>query len=332
MSTPIHAQLTGSFTSAGAIKDISLPSGYDKFEMYNLTDIGSTAANNNVMKATGTSLMTSGSAFYSPKTSGAATLDPEVTTLTGGFTFVADSALVSNGSYVAVTNISQANPAVVSTGTTTGLVASSSVVRFKNTTGMLQVSGMDFTIGTISAGVSFQLKYLDTTQTGFGAVASAGSYMIINANSRYYPKNRSITKIASSGTSTVITLSVVHRFTAGQEVRLVVPAAFGMSQLNGQQALITAIDTTNNTITVNIDSSGYGAFSWPTSAVAASGVNFAQVVPMGEGAVNSVSQPYGNLLDDATVNESFTGVSIGTTVQTSGKVYQWFASKGVTLP
>lgn len=332
MSTPIHAQLTGSFTSDGAIRNITLPSGYDSFEMVNLTDIASTAANNNVMKARAVSLMSAGAAYYSPKTSGAATLDPEVTIASGGFTFISDSGSLADGAYVALnagaSTINQAAPAVVLTGTTTGLVDSYSVIRMKNTTGMLQASGIDFTVGTIVGATSFQLKYLDTTQTGFGANGTNGSYMIINSRSRFYPKRRFITKIASSGTSTVITMSVTHQFTAGQLVRLVVPAAFGMSALNAQQATITAIDLTNNTITVNIDSSSYGAFSWPTSAVAAAGVTFAQVVPVGEAA----SSTYANVLDDSTVNQSFSGIQIGATVQTSGKVYQWFASKGVSLP
>lgn len=329
MSTPLHAVITGSFTSDGAIKNISLPSGYDKFEMVNITDLGSTAANNNVMLATGTSLMPAGYGIYTPKTSGAATLDPAVTLATGGFTIVSNSATTAEGSAVALngTEINQASPAVASTGTTTGLVAGSTVVRLKNTTGMLQVSGMDFTIGTIVGATSFQLKFLDTTQTGFGADATAGSYIVVNARAAYYPKRRFITKIASSSLSTVVTMSVTHEFTVGQLVRLIVPSTWGMSLLNGQLGTITAIDTTNNTITLNIDSSSYGAFSWPTSAVAATGVTFAQVVPVGEAATS----PYQNLLDDATDNQSFTGVSIGATVQTTGKVYQWFASSGVSI-
>lgn len=334
MSTPIRAQITGSFTSDGTIRNISLPSGYDIFEMINITDIGSTAAATPVMRATGTSLMSSGSAYYSTKTNGAATLDIESTTASGGFTFVSDSASTANGSSISLngTEINQASPAVASSATTTGLVDGSSVVRLSGTTGMLQVSGMDFTVGTIVGGTSFQLKYLDSTQTGFGANATAGNYIQINADPRFYPRRRFITKIASSGLSTVVTMSVTHQFTIGQAVRLLIPSGWGMTALNGRIGTVTAISTANNTITLNIDSSSAGAFSWPTSAVAAAGVGFAQVVPVGEAATTSagVVNP-ANLLDDATDNQSFTGISIGTTVQTTDKLYQWIASKGVTL-
>lgn len=343
MSTPLHAVETGSFLSDGSIVNLSLPAGYSKIELYNITDQGSAAANTNVMEAYGTSLMPAGAGVYFPKTSGAATLGTPVTLSSGGFTFVADSALVANGSYVALntgTTVNNASPAVAATGTTTGLVAGSTVVRLKGTTGMLQVSGMDFTIGTIVGSTSFQLKYLDSTQANLSdATASAGSYMVINADSRFYPRSRNITKMASSGTSTVITLSVVHRFTVGQEVRLLIPNAWspsgsgtGFPTLNGQQALITAISTTNNTITVNVDSSALGTFTWPTSAVAGAGYTFAQVVPIGEGAttVAGVVNP-ANLLDDATINQSYTGVQIGATVQTSGSSYQWIATKGLAV-
>lgn len=330
MSTPLHSVLTGSFTSDGTVKNITLPSGYDDFEMINITDLGSAAANTNVMKARGTSLMPAGYGLYNPKTSGAATIAIESMATSGGFTFVSDSASRSIGGSVALsgTEINRANPAVCGTGSTANLVDSVSVVRLYNTTGMLQVAGMDFTVGTIVANTSFQLKYLDNS--GFAADATAGSYRIINADARFYPRNRYITAITAAS-SAVITLSVTHGFTVGQLVRIIVPDAFGMTQINGQLGTVTAINTTNNTITVNIDSSGYTAFAFPTSAVAAAGVTFAQVVPVGEAAVNSVSQPYGNLLDDATDNVSFTGISIGATVQTTGKVYQWFARKGVTL-
>jgi hypothetical protein len=330
MSTPIHSLVSGSFTSDGNPLNISLPSGYNSFELINITDIGSSAASTPVMRAQGTSSMAAGSAYYSTKTNGAATLDLEKTTTSGGFTFVSDSGTLALGGSTALngTQINQANPAVADTATTTGLVAGSTVVRLYNTTGMLQVAGMDFTVGTIVGGTSFQLKWLDSS--GFAAAATGGTFRIVNAQSRYYPRARYITAITAA-TSAVITMSVTHGLTVGQAVRIYVPSAFGMTEINGLLGNITAVSTSNNTITVDIDSSSFTAFAFPTSATAAAGVTFAQVVPVGEAAINSVSQPYGNLLDDATDNQSFTGVSIGSTVQTTGKVYQWFARKGVTV-
>ena len=323
MSSPVNAQLTGTFTSDGTQFNLSLPSGYTEFEMVNVTDWGSTAANTNVMTAYGWSSLPAGSALVGNKTNGAATIAIGSMITSGGFTFLADSAAINNGAPVTITAITQAAPAVVS-ATTTGLVDSSTIVRVIGSTGMLQIAGMDFTVGTIVAGVSFELKYLDSS--GFGAAATAGSYRIINSDARFYPRNRFITGITQAA-SAVITLSVTHGFTAGQAVRILVPAVFGMTEMNNLLGNITAIDTTLNTITVDIDSTAFTAFAFPTSAVAALGISFAQVVPVGE----TANGTYANNLDDATRNTSITGVIIGSGVQTTGKLYQWIAKKGTSI-
>lgn len=332
MSTPIHAQLSSTFVSTGAIANISLPSGYDRFDMWNVTDVGS-STNTSVMTATGLSLIPGG-AYYSVG-SGSSSVLTEKFTNANGFTFVADSALAVPGSLISISGISAAAPAVASTSTTTGLYAGS-IVRIIDPVGLLQIGGLDFTVGTVSAGSSFTLAYLDTTLTNLSGGASSASYRIIPYNPRFYPSRRTITNIESSGVNTIITLSVTHGYTVGQQVRLYCPSAFGMTQLNGLQGTIIAIGATDasgftNTITVNINSSGFTAFGWPTSAAAGTGTQFAFVVPFGEAATTSAgSVNPANLLDDATTNISFTGVQIGTSVQTSGKTYQWIATKGVS--
>lgn len=324
-SSPLHALLTGTFTSDGLTRNISLPSGYDSFEMVNITDIGSAAAATPVMRAQSTSSMVAGSAYYNLKTNGAATNQIEASTTTGGFTFVSDSGSVGLSAAIVITGITNATPPVVSTGSTAGLNAGD-VVRVYGTTGQLNVAGLDFTIDTIVANTSFNLAYMVAP----GAAATAGFWRRVPFNPRFYPRNRTITSI-SKASSAVIVLSVTHGYTVGQQVRFAVPAAFGMTEMNGLQGTVTAINLTTNSITVDVDSTAFTTFAFPTSAIAATGVTFAQVVPFGEDATNSVSQPYGNLLDDATNNRSFTGVQIGTTVQTTAKLYQWFARKGVSL-
>jgi hypothetical protein len=318
MTTQLNAMLSGTFVSAGTLLPISLPTGYDSIELINITDIGSAAAATPVMKARGTSAMASGSAYYSTKTNGAATCDLEITTATGGFTFIQDSGALGLGANVAITAISQAAGAVVNTGTTP-LVGS--VVRIYSPTSMLQAGGIDYTVTAVNPGVAMTLGYLNSA--AFAAAATAGSYRVVPADPRFYPRSRTITAI-SQAASAVIQLSVTHGYTVGQKVRILVSADYGMTEINNQLATITAISTANNTITVNIDTTGYTAFAYPTSAIAALGVTQPQIVPVGEAAVT----PYGNLLDDATINQSFSGVVIGTTVQTNAKTYQWFARRG----
>lgn len=326
MSSPINAQLTGTFTSDGTAVNLSLPSGYTEIELTNLTDLGSSASATPVMTAKGTSSMSDGAAIYATKTNGAATIDIPTTTATNGFTFVSDSGDQTPGAATSISAISNAAPPVASTASTSGL-ANGDVVRVYGTTGQLNIAGLDFTIGSIITDTSFELANMAAP----GASGTAGNWRRIPFDPRFYPRNRVITKVTQAS-SALITLSVTHGFTVGQRVRFIVPSDYGMTQLDNLLGTITAIgtadgDSATNTITVDVDSSAFTAFAFPTSATAAAGVSFAQVVPVGEAAAS----PYQNLLDDATDNQSITGVTIGTSVQTTDKLYQWVARRGTTI-
>ena len=329
MSIPTNAILSGTYTTAAtpAAINLSIPSGYNKITIYNITDLGSTAANTNVMTAYATSSMPAGGGVYTQKTSGAATLGTTTTLGAngGGFTFVSDSASSSLGAALTVTSATNATPIAVSLASTSGL-SSGDVVRYYNAAGQLNVSGYDFTIDTVVANTSFNLSY----SVAPGGAGTGGFVRRVPFDPRFYPPTRLITSI-SKASSAVIVLSVTHQYVVGQQVRIIVPSAYGMTEMNNQLATITAINTTTNSITVNVDSTNFTTFAFPTSAIAATGVNFAQVVPVGEAAVNSTSQPYGNLLDDATRNTSFNGVIIGTTIQTASKTYQWVAERGLSI-
>lgn len=327
MSAPFNPIISGTFTSNGTSQLITVPSDIVKMELFNETYFASTAATTLMENAFWVKDLAAGSAYVGNKTNGAATIAITSMITSGGFTLINPQTTSAVSGSVATSATSQAAPAVVSTASTANLVASSSVVRIINNTNMQQISGMDFTVGTIVANTSFQLKYLDSS--GFGAAGTTGAYRIINVQGPYYPKRRYVTKITQAS-SAVITLSVTHGYTAGQLVRIYVPSAFGMTEINGQLATITAVDTTNNTITVNIDSSSYTAFAFPTSATAAAGITFAQVVPVGEAAVNSSSQPYANLLDDATVNQGTVQMSLGSSVLgANNDVIRWIAYRGL---
>lgn len=325
MSTSVHSMLTGTFTSDGLARFIALPSGYDSFELVNITDIGDAGATTQVMRAKSYSSLPAGSAYLNLKTNGAATLAIESMITTAGFTFVADSANQTPTAPVAVTAITAASPGVISSASPAVV---GDIVRVYGTTGMLQVAGWDFTVTAVNPGVTQTSQNL--IAAGFAAPATAGFIRIIPFNPRYYPVTRRITAI-TTGASTVIALNVTHQFTVGQQVKIKVPAAYGMTEINGLQGNITAIGTAiggcTNTITVDIDSTGFTAFAFPTSAVAALGVDVPEVTPMGE----TANIAYANLLDDATRNVSQTGIIVGTGVQTNAKLYQWFARRGQSI-
>jgi len=347
MSSPLNATLTGQFTGSSAVQYVTLPSGYQYFKMFNLTDLG-TANTTSVMVASASSYMPAASAYYSIG-SGANSILTSKFTSTNGFTFIMDSGGQPISAQLAGQSLSSAAPGVVGS-TNTGVLMNGNIVRLYNVTNDQQLSGMDFTVSSVTANTSFALQYLDTTQTNLGT-ATTLNYRIIPFDARYYPRRRFITNLASAaGGNTLITLSVTHGLTAGQAVRIYVPNNFGTgtnpfvsgpigSGINsvgqGITATIVAIGTADasgftNTITVNVNSSAF-TWGWPTSASFAAGSQVPFVVPVGEAAINTTALPYGNSLNDATYNTSFTGVQIGTTVQTNGKQYQWIASSGIAL-
>lgn len=319
-------QLTGSFVSDGLARFIALPSGYDFFELHNITDLAApAAANTNVMHARGSSLMPAGTGYVSLKTNGAATVALEIPLATTGFTFISDRANQTPTAPVAVTAITAASPAVVSSASPAVI---GDIIRLTQTTGMLQIGGWDFTVSAVNPGVTQSIANLPAA--GFAAAATAGFVRIIPFDPRYYPVNRRITAI-TRGSPTVIALNVTHGFTVGQRVRVSMPAGWGIPEIDGLLGTITAIGTAiggcTNTISLDIDSTAFAVFAFPTSAIAAAGTGAPQIIPVGEMA----SGAYANLLDDATRNQSNAGVIIGTGVQTTAILYQWIARRGLTL-
>ena len=331
MSTPIHAEYSGTFTTPATLVPVSIPvpCGCDYIEVLNLTEFASSAADTNIVRAVGYSFLPAGSALYNAKTTGAATMAIATMTASGGFTFVSDSGSQTPGTAVALNGsfITQATPALVYAATTP---TTGQIVRLYGTTGMLQVAGYDFTVGTVSASTYFQAAFLPAA--GFAAAATAGYYEVIPYDARFYPRRRYITAITAANPA-VVTLSVSSGFVAGEQVRMIVPSQFGMTQMNNVLATITSVTNTasTNTITLNVDASAFTAFSFPTSAIAATGVTPAMVVPVGEAAINTSTYPYAGLLDDATQNQSFAGITIGTGILTASCSYAYIARRGIAL-
>lgn len=325
MSTPINAFAEGTFSTTATLApvNISLPSGCDVFKLINLTDYNTPAAT--IIQAEGNASAAANTATVWTGNGATPNVLAQTVVLTGGFSFINDSASTALGAPVVATAVTNATPAVVSTASPLNV---GEVARTYGTTGMLQISGMDFTVTANVAGVSQTYGFLPAA--GFLAPATAGAFRRVPFDPRFYPRRRFITAISQANPA-VVQLSVLHDFTVGERVRIIVPAAFGMPEINNQLATITAvahtIGTGTNTITLDIDSSAFTAFAFPTSATASTGITFAQVVPVGE----TAAQPYANFLFDATRNLSFNGVQIGTGVLVASKNYKWMAYKGQTI-
>jgi len=317
--------LQGRFTSDGTAKLLQLRSGVDWMKVYNYTvaddDTTTTAVGVEYYWQRG---FADGYGWEYKKSNAANAAQMSTIITSGGFTYV-DSSLNPNGNLQAtVTAVSNAAIPVVSNSGTNGLVAGD-VVRMINVAGAQQLGGFDFTVGhnTLTSG-TFSLDYMSQIVAG-----TTGSFRKVKFDPLYYPRHRTITKVSSSGASTVVTMSVKHGYKVGQEVRFVVPAAYGMVQLNGLQGTITAIDTTvttGNTITVDIDSSSFTAFAFPLTAA----VPFspALVVPIGMDSAEALAANV-DLLSDATRNEGFIGMSLAAGANSpagqNGNVVYWVA-------
>lgn len=314
----------GSFTSTGANTTIQLRSDVDWMRVYNYTQAATQQATGRGVEFYWQRGMSAGTGIEYKKTNSADALNL-VTLASGGFTLINSSVTTPGALNSTITAISTASTPVVSASSTTGL-ATGGVVRIINVAGAQQLGGMDFTVGTVTANTSFPLAYM----AQLGGAGTTGSFRVIPFDPMYYPTRRYITAITAANPA-VITLSVTHGYKVGQQVRIMVPAAYGMIEMNNLVANITAINTSTNTITTDIDASAFTTFAFP--ATAAVPFTPAMVVPVGETANSSISDP--NLLDDATINTGYIGMILAGGAQSpagsSSDVIYWVAGKSFNM-
>jgi hypothetical protein len=309
MSVVFTGTNQGSFISSGEPEILQIPTNLDWIWVKNLTVSYAAGAD------TGAEFywqrgMDNGRGTIYTKTAGTNALQVGEIAANAGF-FLVNNTINIPGPSLALTGITNGNPPVVET-INTGSLVTGDVVRIFHTVGALQLGGLDFTINNIVGGTSFDLAYMAQIAN---ANPGAGTFRVIPFNPYFYPRVRTITKI-SQAAQAIVTLSVDHQFTVGQSVRFIIPAVnaveFGMTQLNGVEATIVAIDQADadgvtNTITIDVDTTGFTAFAFPVTAAGA--FTPAQVVPVGENTAEALST--GNdILGDSTENRGFIGIQL----------------------
>lgn len=307
MSTPMALIAQGHYTSDGNARTLEFPCAIDYFLVRDRTLWGSNptaVVESNWYRGFGdgqAQTVTEG---------GAGALSATLVAAGGaGFTEV-DFTDITPGPLVATgTAITAATPAVVADATSPAV---GSIVRMINTTGMLQIAGLEFTVTAVTPGVNFTLGYLPAV--GFAAAATNADYRVVN-DYRFFPRRRWITNITAAAAA-VITTSVAHGYVVGSRITVNLPDAnFGMVEINGLTGTVTAV--TASTITTDIDSAAFTAFAFPTSAIAAAGVTHPTVVPFGE---------VSTILTQATDNVMRSGLFLDTgVVGANASVMDWFA-------
>jgi hypothetical protein len=328
---------------------IQIPSNADWVSVRNFTESGVAGTSGAYFNGTANAFvgveffwqrgMAAGAAFVKYYTNGAAVITGD-TIATGGFTLYDPSgqsigAQPLLGNPVATTASTNVTRPVVSTGNTAG-ISVGTVVRLSNTA-QTDVNGIDFVVGAVTANTSFTLlTATNALATAPGAIGGAGFYRIVyNANSKlFYPRLRYVVNITQAANAQVST-SVAHGLTPGQEVRFNIPTVSGMTQLNPQldnnyfpqsssvaAIVLTVVDDYN--FTININTTSYTAFTWPTIAQQPS--SFPSVTPFGEDTATSLASntaqvptiagqqifnTNSGILADSTVNTGYLGMVLG---------------------
>lgn len=295
--------LEGYFTADGNAKTLNIPCGFDFIEVENVTRIA-TPQNGTGVKFRYYTGMSAGQAIQE-QTDGSGVVTINKLT-SNGFQAITTGDPQMPGLQLSGSAISSASVPVASSSNTGGL-SNGGIVMLYNVAGGTQFNGMQFTVDTVVANTTFRLPYAPQI-----VAATTFNYRILPNQPEFYPRRLFITKMVSSGASTVVTLSVTHNLTVGQRIVMsLIPSMYGMVQMSQQRGLITAIDLTNNTITVDVDSSGFTAFAFPLTATAATAHTQPQLIPFGDGLDASNPLETSSTLAGSTRNTAINGVVLG---------------------
>jgi len=218
----------------------------------------------------------------------------------------------------------------------TGTIAVGDYVRLYATTGELQIAGYTFQVTAVTANTSITLGYMASSGMTFAADATAAQVIKFIPN-RMYPRWRWIANITQAAQA-VVYFTEKNDFTPGEIVSFRVPAEYGMTEINNKEVRVLSVtnSATVSSITIDLDTSGYTAFAFPTSAVASAGVSPAVCVPSASGVVpdngsaTSPQQPPGTNLRDAFDDRNTRLIHFGGSLfanGTTGDVWMWQAYK-----
>lgn len=160
------------------------------------------------------------------------------------------------GARTAFASSTNASPVVV-TSNGHGLAVGDHVL-INSATGAAQIQGMVFKITAVTTN-TFTIC-LNTP----GSAATAGSFQKVDMALASPSINH--VRGVSQATSAVVSLTSSIDYIVGNRISFSGFDTFGMTELNDLEAQITAVNTTNNTVTVDLDTSGFSPFSFPSSA------------------------------------------------------------------
>jgi hypothetical protein len=284
---PFTIVTQGTFTQpATAVNQIiPLPSGADYFTTTNYTQMGlhpSTGVNvRGEWYGGGITANNDGLSWIKTNSANAINVNLFSNIPANGFTYV--TSFPQPQAPLTGTTITQANPAVA---TVTNTYSNGDQVVIYNAVGMQQISGMTFTISSVS---SSGFTLLGLNSSGFATAASSFMVRRVSAFTPVEPSFLYVTNITQA-TQAQVTVSQANMVYLGQKWEFTVPVSFGMVQMSNfyqtqsKPPVVTAIIDPYNFL-INVNTTGYTPFAFPLSTQSPTAELFATCAPAGQSAM-----------------------------------------------
>lgn len=256
----------GSFTSTGSQKTIIIRSDLDWMRVRNYSVINAATPDYGIAYYWQRD-MKNDAIVTKFNAAGTETVDTTVTALriagknAYGFSLIDTSRPQTLVIHPIVASTNDVQP-VITTAYTSG-IATGSILRLSKIVGQSALCGIDFEIDNVVAGISFRIRY--PMANAPGAVGLGGYYYNrgLIRDTAFLPQRYYIANI-TTGRTTLVQLTTSHFYGIGSKIRFHIPQVCGMTELNNLVG--TIISKTAATFTVNIDSTGFTAFRFPTIA------------------------------------------------------------------
>ncbi len=230
---------------------------------------------------------------------------------TNGFTFIDSSNPPTFASLPITTPYINATTWVISMSNT-GSIQVGDWVRVLNPTSMLQAGGIVGQVTAVSVNTSITLGYIASAVSAGASFTtnSTGGSILKFYRGRFYPRRLQVMHVTQA-TQAVVYFAEKNDFTPGEMVDFNVPSTYGMTQLSfltkgaGPARVLSVTNSaTVSSITLDLDTTGFTAFAYPTSAASVGAASPPICMPAGSGVVPFAgsatvpqSPPGTNLLD-----------------------------------
>jgi len=282
----------GNFTSTGAYQAINLPFQPTIIEMWNYSASG-TPAQHGIPYAYWDASMGQGYAQCQLFNSTPVLTTGNITS--NGFSTFSAGLALQFGSRQQIIGATAANPIVFNVtahGYSVGQVVTFEGLYQTSTTGMPQICGMPFVISAVGDANHFSVVW-PGTGSNYTALSGSptGAYVKQILYPWLYAPGVAFIEAITTGTTTTVVTTAPNNFVVGQEIAFRIPSAWGTTQANSlpndttpsKPRYFYVLSVTNSTTFVcSMNSTGYTAFNTNQTVASVPGLNFPQVLAVGD--------------------------------------------------